>query len=276
DAKQLETVKDRIATERSRERIKQMTTDAERRAVSAELEKYKQEQANETILKLSEDYDKGALLVFYFADQLKGVEDSGFDIASSMREMLLSLDPAKEANRYPEYADARKRALAAREERKKNPGIAAVVENPVTGSLLEIQKVIDAKNYPKAAADLNQLAAKHGDDARIYYNLGRVASLQAQAITDSDEQKAKLLEAKSAYERVVKISQAQAADPAQRQKVDVALLSLSYVALAKIYEFYDDKTYAMGIYDAAIRLGNVPGGAHGEAIAAKQRLLKGQ
>ena len=55
-----------------------------------------------------------------------------------------------------------------------------------------------------------------------------------------------------------------------------ALRSLSYVALAKIYEFFDDKTYAIGIYDSAIKLGDVNGGAYREALAAKQRLIKEQ
>jgi ABC-type phosphate transport system substrate-binding protein len=92
--------------------------------------------------------------------------------------------------------------------------------------------------------------------------------LSAQNLTDEAQQKAKLLEAKVAYENVVRIS--------QKEKIDSALLSLSYVALAKIYEFYDNNTYAIGVYDAAIKLGNVAGGAYNEAIAAKQRLLKDQ
>jgi hypothetical protein len=49
---------------------------------------------------------------------------------------------------------------------------------------------------------------------------------------------------------------------------------LSYVALAKIYEFYDQKDYAAKIYDAAIKLGDVSGGAYAQAIAGKQQLLK--
>ena len=56
--------------------------------------------------------------------------------------------------------------------------------------------------------------------------------------------------------------------------IDKALISLSYVALAKIYEFYDQKDYAVKIYDAAIQLGRVPKGAFDEAMAAKQRLLQ--
>ncbi|MBA3352681.1 MAG: hypothetical protein H0U23_09700 [Blastocatellia bacterium] len=87
-------------------------------------------------------------------------------------------------------------------------------------------------------------------------------------LTDSEKQKAKLLEAKVAYENVVRIAQKQAIDP--------ALLSLSYVALAKIYEFYDNNSYAMAVYDAAIKVGNVSGGAYDVALAAKQRLVKNQ
>ena len=41
-------------------------------------------------------------------------------------------------------------------------------------------------------------------------------------------------------------------------------------------EFYDNGTYAIGIYDKAIQLGNITGGAYSEALAAKQRLLKNQ
>ena len=111
------------------------------------------------------------------------------------------------------------------------------------------------------------MLAQNPDEPRIYYNVGRVASLSAQTITETEQQKAKLLEAKIAFENIVRLS--------KKQRVDPALLSLSYVALAKIYEFYDDTTY-MGLYDAAIKIGNVSGGAYNEAIAAKQRLLKDQ
>jgi hypothetical protein len=138
----------------------------------------------------------------------------------------------------------------------------------VTNRLVDIQKLIDAKNYKQAESELKTLLEQNPGEPRIYYNIGRAASLSAQNLTDEARQKAKLLEAKVAYENVVRIS--------QKEKIDSALLSLSYVALAKIYEFYDNNTYAIGVYDAAIKLGNVAGGAYNEAIAAKQRLLKDQ
>ena len=275
DAKQIEQLRVRVATDQARAKIAQMGGSDPTKKVAEDLEKFKQQQADETALRLSEDFEKGAVLSFYFAEQLKGVEESGVDIAAAMREMILSFDASKEAGRYDRYADARNRAIAAREERKKNPTVAAIVENPVTTKLIEIQKVFVAKDYAKAEAELKQLQAAHPDEPRVAYNLGRVASLIAQSIDDSEKQADKLKEAKTSYENVIRIAQKQQADPSQ-PKVDRALISLSYVALAKIYEFFDDKPYALSIYDAAIKIGKVDGGAFQEALTAKQRLMKEQ
>ena len=268
DAKQLESVKVKIATDQARAKIAAMGGNDPTKEVFNALEKFKAEAADERDLRLSEDFDKGAVLSFYFADQLKGVEESGVDIAAAMREMILSFDPAKEAGRYEKYADARKRAIALREKRRENAGttVATVVENPVTNKLLEIQKTVDAKDYKKAEADLRDLLKENPNEPRVFYNLGRVASLTAVGLDDAEQQAAKLLEAKVSYENVVRIS--------QKQTVDPALLSLSYVALAKIFEFYDNLQVASGLYDAAIRLGDMTGGGFKEAMAAKQRLVK--
>lgn len=266
DAKQTENLRKTIAVQQSRQRIDRAKTPEEKKVISQELQKYQSELADETALQLSEDYEKGAVLVFYFAEQLSGVEDSGFDIASSMREMILSFDPAKETGRYASFAEARKRAMAVREERRKKPVQNVIAVNPVTSRLVDIQKLIDAKDYAKAAADLKVLADENPAEPRVQYNIGRVVSLSAEGIADAEQQAAKLKEAKVAFENVVRI--------ALKQPVDPALLSLTYVALAKIYEFFDENTYAIGVYDAAIRVGNVNGGAYNEAIAAKQRLMK--
>lgn len=268
DAKQLENVKVRIATDQARARIAQMGGSDPTRKVAEDLQKFKQQAADETYLRLSEDYEKGSVLGFYFADQLKGVEESGTDVSAAMREMVLSFDPAKEAGRYERYAENRKRAIAVREERRKNTGAATtvVVENPVTNKLLEIQRTVAAKDYKKAEADLKELLKGNPDEPRVFYNVGRVASLMASGLEDSEQQAAKLLEAKTAFENVIRIS--------RTQKVDPALQSLALVSLAKIYEFYDNKAYAMGLYDAAIKIDDVAGGAFKEAMAAKQRLMK--
>ncbi len=271
DAKQNENLRVKIGTAQLRQKIDTKKTEDEKKQVFAELEKFKAEQADETVLRLSEDYERGGTLVFYFADQLKGVQDSGFNITASLREMILSIDTTKETGRYEQFADVRRRALAVRESRKANPTETIIVENPVTTRLLAIDKIIEAKNYAQARGELRGLLDKNPSDARIYYNYGRVTGLLASELIkpeDAQKQRELLLESKVAFENVIRI--------AAVQRTDAALVSISYVALAKIYEHYGDATYAIGIYDAAIRVGDVSGGAYSEALTAKARLLKDQ
>lgn len=268
DVRQAEYEQVRIATSQAREKVARLKTDEEKRAVSADLEKFKQALADESTLRLYEDHEKGAVLSFYFADQLRGIEDSGFDIAASLREMIASFDAANESGRIAATADARRRAVAAREDRKKHPETRTVtVENPVTVRLLAIQKTIDQKDLAKAAADLKQLNAEFPREPRIHYSIGRVASLRAESMDDPEMQARTLLEAKTAYSNVIGTATAD---------TDKALLSLAFVALGRIYEFENQPDYALKLYDKAIELQDVPGGAFRDALAAKQRLLKPQ
>ncbi len=265
DVRQEEFIRMRIATDQARRKIDGLKNEAEKRAISTELEKFKQSLADENTQKLFEEYESGLVLVFFFADKLKEIEDSGFDIAASLKEMLASFDPAKETTRIAGTAEARKRALAAREERKTHPETPSitVVENPVTAKLREIQKTIDAKDYAKAAADLKQLQLQNPTEPRIWYNIGRVAGLAAAGLEDEDLQAEKLVEAKTAYTKVITTS---------TPDTDKALLSLTYVALARIYEHFNRNDEAIKLYDHAIKLGDV--GAYKDAMAGKQRLLK--
>lgn len=264
DAREMEYLRGRIATERARQKLAGLKTDAEKRAVTADLEKQKGEFSDEAALALYEEYQKGAVLSFYFAEQLRGVEDSGFDIASSVKDMLLAFDPSKETGRLTATADARRRAAAARAARKGSPPPVSV-ENPVTVSLIEIQKAIDAKDLVRAQTDLKQLLAKYPSEPRIYYNIGRVAGLQAAAIQDPEEQAAKLVEARVAYTNAINSA---------TESTDPILLSLTYVALGRIHEFYNDPETAMQFYDKAIKIGDLRNSGFGDAVAAKQRLLK--
>ena len=267
EAKEIEFRKTRIATAQARNKIDSVKTVEEKKAVSAELDAFKKSLADESALQLSEAYERGAVLAFYFADQLKGFEGSGFDIASSLRDMILSLDPTKETNRLAQFADARKRALTARETRRKNVGSnEIVIENAVTKKLLDIDKIIQAKNYPAATTELKQLLEQNPSESRIYYTLGRVASLSAEGASEA-ETKRHLLEAKVAYENVIR-----SASP----KTDRTLISLSYVALGRIYEFYGENEYAMKIYEAAVKLGNTTDESYKQAVAARDRLMKEQ
>ena len=266
DVREAEYLKTRIATQQARNRIDTLKTDAEKREVSAGLEKYKQSLADDSVLELSDDYDRGLVLVFFFADKLQEVEQSGFDIAASLKDMLMSFDPTKENARIAAAAEARKKAAVARDSRKASDGgIIAVSENPITIRLREIQKIIDAKDYGKASTELNSLLAQNPSEIRIFYTLGRVAGLAAAATDDPDDQMEKLMRAKDAYSNVI---------GAAKPDTDPALLSLTYVALARIYEHFDDNDMAIGLYDKALKLGDVNGGGFKDAQIARQRLSK--
>lgn len=261
DARQEEYIKSSFALAQARRKIDAAKTDAERKAISADLDKFRRAAADETALRLSEDYERGSVLSFYFADALRGVEDSGFDIAASLREMILSFDAAKEKGRLEQNADARTRAAAARTTSGPTPAI----DNPVTVRLIEISKTIEAKDLTRANADLKDLLSKNPGDARIYYNLGRVASLQAEAETDPETQAQKLLEAKAAYTNVLSN---------RSSTTDGALLSQTFVNLARIYAFHGENAYALKLYEEAIKLGDLPDSGYQAAISGKQRLLR--
>ncbi len=266
DIQQRETERIAVTTAQARQRIDDERTPEEKRKISAELERVKKGFADDSILEMSKEYERGNVFVFYFADKLSGVEESGFNISSSLRDMILSIDPAKEGNRLAENAEARNRALAARE--AGGTLETTLTQNPVTEGLLEVQKYIDAKNYSTAESALKDLLKKYPDDARIYYSLGRLGSLQAEKLTEPEAQQQKLVESKVAYENVIRIS--------QKQTVDGSLLSLTYTALGRIYEFFNDPAMALALYEKAISIGPVARGAYDESLSAKARLIKEQ
>src|SRR5213075_164163 len=70
--------------------------------------------ADETVARLAEEYENGAVLDFFFADQLRDFQSSGFDIANFFVEMITGFDVAKENKRLADVSTVRERALAAR------------------------------------------------------------------------------------------------------------------------------------------------------------------
>lgn len=264
DAKEVEYRKTQIATAEARRKIDTVQGVDEKRKVSAALDDYKKELADETALRLSEAYENGGVLAFYFARQLNGLADSGFDIAGSMRDIILSLDPSAESNRLAEFAAARRRGVQAREDARLKALI--IIENPVTKKLQAIEKQIYSKNYAQAETDLKLLMRENPEDqSRIYYSLGRVASLSAEGITDEKLRNQRLVDAKLYYENVIRT---------KSDKTDPALISLSYVGLGRIHEFFGESEYAIKIYEVAIKLGNMPDGGYAAAVAARERLMK--
>src|SRR5215203_4637395 len=101
----------------ARARLTAAKTEADRATIGKAATEEMKAIQDETVARLAEEYEKGAVLSFYFADQLKGIESAGFDLANFFPDMIASFDPAREARRPSEYADTVQRALAAREAR---------------------------------------------------------------------------------------------------------------------------------------------------------------
>ncbi len=266
DAREEQYRKEKIATAQARSKIPLMKTDEERQQVVAELERVKGLLSDEAALRLSESYEQGAVFCFYFAEKLRGIEESGFDIASSLKDWIISLEPEKENGRLEMFADARKRAM---EERAKgNTSLVietTLVENPLTKKLLEIDKLADTGKYSDAETALKKLLDEAPTELpRIYYALGRLSSRSAEGVKDPEEQNSRLIKAKTFYDNVLRSATV---------NTDPGLLSSTYFALGRIYEFYKQPEYAVKIYDAALKIGKVEGGAYEEAFEAKKKLV---
>jgi hypothetical protein len=260
DAKEIEYQKVQAATVAARQKIDAAQGVEAKKAVSAELAAYKQSLADETTMQLSEAYDRGGVLAFYFADQLKGLEDSGFDIAGSLRDIILSLDPSKEASRPAQFAPVRQRVILARETARNR-----TLELPK--KLIDVNELIKNKKFVEADAMLRKLLEDNPGESRIYYNLGRVSSILAQPDITFDEslRDKRLDDAKAHYTNAI---------GSATKDTDKALIQLSYLALGRIYEFYDENDMALKNYDNAIKIGDVEGGAFREAKDAKANLAK--
>lgn len=270
DAREREQVRVQFATDEARRDIDAAKTPEAKKAVSARLAAQKQEFSDETSIDLSEAYERGSVLSFYFSDQLKGLEASGFDIASSLRDIILSIDTSKESNRLAEFADARKRGLLAREERRKRAPQEAIANKAaferakaLKAKLEEIEVVTGSKNYDEAENRLKTLLDEYPGESVIYYARGRVASLSATNITDDKLRNERLENARLHYSNALRSA---------TRETDPALMQLCYVALGRIYEFYENNAYAVEIYKTALKYGKADVGAYNEALTAINRL----
>ena len=267
DIREEEYQKVRIATNQARNRIDTKRTKAEKTKVADELRRYKRALADDAALELSNSYENGAVLAFYFARKLRGTEDAGFDIANSLGDWISSLDPKKEKDRLEEYATAKSRAVE--KNRAGRVTETTLAKNPVTDRLIEIDKLIAAKKFIEAETQLKTLLNKNPDQARIFYALGEVVNLSAGQLKDPIEIKKRLQMAITHYSNAIR---SVAPFTKDTPDADRAWASRSYFALGRIYEFYEQNAYALKIYEAALSVGRVRGGAYGKALKAKQKL----
>ena len=256
-------------------RAKQATAkdDATRQAITKDYQAAAMAIQDESIARLAEDYERGAVLDFYFADQLKGMESSGFDVSNFFTDMITSFDPVREAGRLTEIAAVRQRALAARQARLLARSSEAAAAVPLEGEaaktaalirqLGDIEQTLRQKDYTNAENRLKALLKDYSREPRIFFALAQTASLAAADATDEEVQAERLNRALANYRFAVEASS---------PETDRAILSRAHEAMGRIYSFMENSSEAAKEFDEAIKIGDVPGGAFKEALEGKKKL----
>lgn len=250
-------------------------TEADRAAIGKASQAETKLIQDETVARLAEEYEKGAVLSFYFADQLKGIESAGFDLANFFPDMIASFDPVREARRPAEYAETVHRAKAAREARlaaRKAQSEAEASAEANSGrdaalvkDLAAVEDTLRRKDYNDAETRLKELIATYPGEPRIFFALGRTASLAAMDATDENVQAERLNRALGQYRLAIA-----AASP----ETDKAILSRAHESMGRINAFLDNPAEAVKSFDEAIKLGDVRGGAYREALEGKKKLTQ--
>ena len=257
-------------TREARSRIATTTDANTRAAITKDLEERRAAISDEGLAQLSDAYERGAVLSFFFAGELEGIESSGFNIANFLGDMIAAFDPLREARRLSENAEGRKRALEARKLRQaqtaaNSDGTNTAGPGALIKGLAAVDDLLRVKNYAEADTRLQALMKEYQREPRIFFALGQAASLSAEDATDEDVQRERLSRALGHYRLAIN---------AESPDADGALIQRSYAAIGRIYEFLDNVQEAGNAFDAAIKLGPVDAKAYDEAIKGKARLVQ--
>ncbi|HKP36986.1 MAG TPA: hypothetical protein VJT71_09010 [Pyrinomonadaceae bacterium] len=277
DARFEESVRLGAVDSLQRSRVSKAKDEAARAAIVREAQAARAAIADETIARLAEDYENGAVLDFYFADQLRDISASGFDVSNFFGDMIAGFDPARESKRLPEIKAARDRAIAAR---KAHPRYSMWLIDPsyesrettdssrqvaLTKSLKEVETLLQTRNYQAAESRLKALLQDYPGEARLMFALGQTNSLWARETTDDDLQEQRLNHALANYGFAVQSASAE---------TDRVLLSRAHEAMGRILAFLDRKDEAMKEFEAAIKIGDITGGSYRDALEGKRKLAQ--
>jgi hypothetical protein len=275
DARYEEMRRLEVISRDSRARLAAAKTDADRATIGKAAQAEMKAVQDETVARLAEEYEKGAVLSFYFADQLKGIESAGFDLANFFPDMIASFDPVREARRPAEYAETVQRAIAAREARTAARRAQAEFNTNLEGNsgresalvkdLATVEDTLRNKDYKEAEARLLVLMKEYPREPRIFFALGQTASLAAMDATDEQVQAERLNRALGHYRLAV---------AASSPETDKAIMSRAHESMGRINAFLENPEEAAKAFDEAIKLGEVRGGAYREALEGKKKLTQ--
>ncbi|MCA1629038.1 MAG: hypothetical protein LC785_03210 [Acidobacteria bacterium] len=248
----------------------QKTKESERAALTKEVQEERAAIDDEATAQLAEAYERGAVLAFYFAEELKQQESSGFDFSDAIPDVLARLDAPRELRRPEEYAAARARVAAAREKSAKEAATVSPADAneaarraALIKSLDEVSRMIQSRDYAGAEVRLRVMLEEYKGEPRVFFALGQTWSAGAADAANDETRDTRLNNALLNYGNAI-----QSAD----RDNDLALISRSHVARGRILAFLERNDEALKEFDAAIKIGEVSGGAYNDALAAKKKL----
>ncbi|MGA1367681.1 MAG: hypothetical protein ACO394_04070 [Blastocatellia bacterium] len=226
---------------------------------------------DEALYDLSLGFDRGAVLVYHFYDQVKAFESVGVNLRDYYSSMLKNIDFDRESKRLEELAQRLTRVRQLRTEA--TLAAAPTVSLPNTdeklvAQIVEADQLMKARRFDAARNLLEAARRVQPTSARVLYGLAEVTSKEASSLEDLDRVEESLFAAVEFYR--------QAATNASPE-TERWLAQRSYVAAGRILDFIAENNPslaeelsadALTAYQAALKIGPVEGGAYEEAEKA--------
>ena len=233
---------------------------------------------DDALYDLSLGYDRGAVLVYHFYDQVKAYEAVGVNVRDYFPSLLKGIDFGREGNRLTEFATRLERVKKLRTEATLAPAPTPTIGNAdekLVRQIIDADRLMKARSYDSARLLLETALREHPNNARVLFGLAEVGSKQATSLDDADRVEEALFASVEYYR--------QSAGNASTE-TEKWLSQRCYVAAARILDFIAENNPslaqklsadALAAYEAAIRIGKVEGGAFDEAEKAlRERGLK--
>jgi hypothetical protein len=225
---------------------------------------------DELVAQLADAYERGAVLAFYFSEQLRDQEIAGFDFSDFFADMMTRVDAAREKLRPAEYAAARERVAMLRREAARaaaNRTGAGMREDErrtaLDKNIAEINELLRQRKYTDAEPRLRALMEEHKGEPRIFFALAQAASISASDAFDDDTRDERLGRALANYRFAINSA---------TLETDRPLISRAYTAMGRILAFLERRDEAIKAFEAAINLGNLRDGAYQDAVTELKQL----
>ena len=248
----------------------QRSKELERTAIIKESQTERAMLEDELTAQLADAYERGAVLAFYFSEQLRDQEIAGFDFANFFADMMTRVNAAREKLRPAEYAAARERVAVLRREAAEATARRTNAETrederraALDKNIAEINELLRGKKYDEAEPRLRALLAEHQGEPRVFFALAQAASISATDAFDDATRDERLGRALANYRFAVNSA---------TSETDRPLLSRAYTAMGRILAFLERKDEAIKAFEAAISLGDVTDGAYRDAVTELRQL----